>query len=202
MDIAKREAALAKKSEAPKQKDKQTVFLETVRRGVLTEVQKMVNEKEIDVNGKDAKGRSALVVASKRGHLAIAIILLGAGANINLADDAGNTALMTAALNGQGAVVEMLLAAGADTALTNHYGRTADVLATYMKHTYIKQQLTDADDKRKAAAAAKTNVSSSPSVVSTQTVPSQTTLDNSPATPTILAPAMPPDPASARALTR
>ena len=71
------------------------------------------------------EGRVCLHRASFRGYLAIVILLLAAGANVDKQSNGGNTPLMLAASNGNIEVVKELLKAGANKELKNKYDRTA-----------------------------------------------------------------------------
>jgi len=71
------------------------------------------------VNARNTTGATALMVASGRGHLAIAKLLLERGADPNLQDALGRTALFVPAMLGISKVVELLLAAGADPNLAS-----------------------------------------------------------------------------------
>ncbi|KAM0283576.1 hypothetical protein ACHAO9_009681 [Fusarium lateritium] len=63
----------------------------------------------------DELGNDAFYCACAKGHLPIAIYLLGKGADINRGNNEGNTPLHIAATRGQEAIVEFLLHAGANT---------------------------------------------------------------------------------------
>jgi uncharacterized protein len=74
-----------------------------------------------DVNAIDARGKTALMVASCRGHTEIVTALIAAGAEVNARDSDSNTALIYAAYFSQlaptsrwVAIVQALIAAGAD----------------------------------------------------------------------------------------
>ena len=75
---------------------------------------------------------SPLVLAASAGHVAIAHMLLNAGADINLpcAEMEGATALLGASMMGQDELVGYLLEAGADPLLKNNHGATAMVAAS------------------------------------------------------------------------
>ncbi len=77
----------------------------------------------------DALGRGALHGAALAGHAAIADVLLGAGANPNLADRHGTTPLMEGARRGAVALVELLGKRKADCAARDAHGRSALVIA-------------------------------------------------------------------------
>ncbi|MDO9047023.1 MAG: ankyrin repeat domain-containing protein [Methylobacter sp.] len=68
----------------------------------------------IDVNGKTAGGRTALMAASFNGNVKIVKALLAYGADVGLADNSGATALMDALVFGNEDIINLLIAAGAD----------------------------------------------------------------------------------------
>ena len=87
-------------------------------------------------------GASALRLASVRGHVRIAKLLLdgkyeGKGADINLQCDFGWTPLTIACRKGNEAVVRQLLERGANTLLRNKDGRTALFTARANEHAAI-----------------------------------------------------------------
>jgi ankyrin repeat protein len=95
-----------------------------------------------DVEAKDPKGYTPLILASYNGHAAATEILLTNGAMVDARDGArGNTALMGAAFKGYGAFIERLLIAGADPNATNKAGQTALMMAALVGQTSIVDQL-------------------------------------------------------------
>ena len=68
----------------------------------------------VDVNGKTATGRTAMMAASFNGNVRVARILLAYGADVNLSDNLGSTALMDAVVFGSEELVKLLITAGAD----------------------------------------------------------------------------------------
>jgi hypothetical protein len=85
---------------------------------------------------KGVKDTSSLMLASSEGHLEVAKILLGAGADVNYALQHGQTALMVAAYEGRVGVVRLLLERGAD-ATRSACGMTAMGLALAKKHAAV-----------------------------------------------------------------
>ncbi|KAG2485469.1 hypothetical protein HYH03_015845 [Edaphochlamys debaryana] len=66
-----------------------------------------------DLEAVDEEGRTALIFASRDGHLEVVKALLAAGARVEAADEDGSTPLMHASRHGHLEVVKALLAAGA-----------------------------------------------------------------------------------------
>lgn len=81
-------------------------------------------------NSRNKHGVPALCLASRTKHVAVAELLMGFGADINLqSEDRGYSALMDAALAGSQELLEFLLSRGADPNLQSKDGQTALVVA-------------------------------------------------------------------------
>ena len=81
-----------------------------------------------DVQARDAKGRTPLLVAARLGRISAARLLLEAGAEVDVRGEAMNiTPLMAAAQRGDAPLVRLLLEAGADPNAVSRNG--AGVLA-------------------------------------------------------------------------
>lgn len=78
-----------------------------------------------DVNAKDARGYSPLMLAAYSGSLEAAQLLLQVGADPDTADVAGNSALMGAAFKGNVYMIDVLLKKGANPDLRNNANMTA-----------------------------------------------------------------------------
>lgn len=86
-------------------------------------------------NAKDAKGWSALMLASMRGQTAAVRALVASGADVNEKNDVGGTALMMAAIRGDQEVIQTLLANNASVNARNREGWTPLMYATWNGHT-------------------------------------------------------------------
>ena len=75
-----------------------------------------------DLEARDGRGYSPLMLAAYSGSAAAFDCLLAAGANPNSADDGGNSVLMGASFKGYVAIIEKLLDAGADLTAKNAAG--------------------------------------------------------------------------------
>lgn len=78
-----------------------------------------------DIDERDARGYSALMLAAYSGNGRAFEVLLRRGADPNTADDAGNSVLMGACFKGQLGMVKALLASGADVTAKNAAGLDA-----------------------------------------------------------------------------
>lgn len=77
-------------------------------------------EKGADANEADAETKTtALHLSADRGNLAISLMLLNAGANVNSQDINGDTPLHNACLCGHKEIISLLLSRGADKQLQN-----------------------------------------------------------------------------------
>ena len=93
----------------------------------------------VDVEALDEQGVTALMKASKNGHLETVHTLLDAGASTE--DGRANSALVWAAWGGHLSVVELLLERGADIRAMDENGNTALFDAARMGHTEIVKTL-------------------------------------------------------------
>lgn len=95
-----------------------------------------------DISATDAKGHTALILATYHDQGATAALLLAHGAAINQGDTGrGNTALMGVAFKGYAGLARQLLAAGADPHATNMAGQTALMMAALFNHGEIVDAL-------------------------------------------------------------
>src|SRR5437764_450288 len=102
-------------------------LIEAVKNRDVESVRALLQERpaRIDVNAAQGDGAPALHWAAHRDDLAIADLLIRAGARANVANDLGATPLHLACTNRSAAMVERLLAAGADARATLLNGETA-----------------------------------------------------------------------------
>src|SRR5436190_19722575 len=101
-----------------------TRLIDAVRRVDANAVRRLLEQK-IDVNLTQPDGATALHWAAHRNDVAIADLLIRAGAKVDVADEGGVTALGLASLNASAAMVERLLTAGANP----NAGRESPVLS-------------------------------------------------------------------------
>ena len=78
-----------------------------------------------DIDERDPRGHSALMLATYSGSWEAFELLLARGADPNGADFGGNTILMAAAFKGHPGMIRHLLACGADPLAKNAAGLTA-----------------------------------------------------------------------------
>lgn len=91
-----------------------------------------------DLEGRDARGFTALVLASYNDQLSTTALLLDAGAVADgTGEDRVNTALMGVAFKGYAGIARLLLDRGADVNRTNGVGQTALMMAALFGHMPI-----------------------------------------------------------------
>ena len=94
--------------------------------GDYKEIQRLVNEDDINLRNKDSSiGATALFVAVERGYLEAVQILLSAGVGVNSTDSAGQTSLHRSTRRGNKKLITALLQHGAIVDLKDDEGRTA-----------------------------------------------------------------------------
>lgn len=105
-----------------------------------------------NVDAQDEQRRTALMLASKKGHLEIVKTLVNAGATLNLQSNeggyGGNTALMYACRHGHLEIMKILIDSGANLNLRGNEwareGYTALIYSAYNGHQKIVKALIDA----------------------------------------------------------
>ncbi|MBQ7732548.1 MAG: ankyrin repeat domain-containing protein [Synergistaceae bacterium] len=116
----------------------------------LKAVQALLREK-IDINARDEKRRTLLIIASSKGknksvnkqNFHLVKLLLECKPDVNAKDNYGNTALIMAARNGNLRIVKELINAGADVNVKNDKGFTALMRAELHKYHKTAQFLRD-----------------------------------------------------------
>ena len=108
-----------------------------------------------DVNGRDPRGFTPIILASYNGHLETTEALIAAKGDACLPDrDQGNTAQMGVAFKGDDRIAARLLKAGCDVDARNHAGQTALMMAALFGRTAQIDMLIAAGADRTAVDAA------------------------------------------------
>ena len=94
-----------------------------------------------DLNTRDEKGYTALILAAYHGQAQAVALLLKAGADPCAQDNRGNTALMGAIFKGEVLIARRLLAAGCQPNQRNNAGQTAAMYAALFQRAEILQTL-------------------------------------------------------------
>ena len=103
----------------------------------------MLLDKGANPNAYGQMGKTALIYASKNGHLEIVRALLDKDANPNFKDKNDETPLIHASKNGHLEIVRALLDKGADVQVISDYGSTALMHASKNGHLEIVRALLD-----------------------------------------------------------
>jgi len=109
----------------------------------LPEIVDVLLQAGADVN-EVQDGRTPLMIAAEKGHLAIAQRLLARGAQLELRSDFGQTALYRAVFKEKPELVKLLLDAGANPNTRSHDGYTPLLCAVVDKNTTIIHHLLEA----------------------------------------------------------
>lgn len=94
------------------------------RSGQVDRINQFLNS-GYDINSKNEKGHSLLMLAAYNGHYNLAQILIDRGADVNSIDHSGNSVLMGVVFKGNGQLFNLLLNSGADLEIQNHKKQTA-----------------------------------------------------------------------------
>ena len=78
-----------------------------------------------DINSKNEKGHSALMLAAYNGHYNLVQFLISQGADVNSIDISGSTILMGVVFKGHSQIFDLLVKAGADLELQNQKNQTS-----------------------------------------------------------------------------
>ncbi|XP_061561382.1 ankyrin repeat and SAM domain-containing protein 3 [Phycodurus eques] len=106
-------------------------------------VAECIQRREVDLNGKNVGGWTALMYASYIGHDNIANLLLEAGVNVNATTAKGQTPLMLAASCGNESIAYFLLHQGAELEVKDSRGCTALFHCTSAGHQQMVKFLLD-----------------------------------------------------------
>jgi hypothetical protein len=96
-----------------------TRFLAAVRGGHVYMVKPFLLNLDLIGNNPHKDLEKGLLIATERGHLKVAELLLNAGANVNAVDEDGKTPLHAASVVSSPALVKLLLAEGANVNAVN-----------------------------------------------------------------------------------
>ncbi|HEY9315427.1 ankyrin repeat domain-containing protein [Williamsia sp.] len=99
---------------------------------------------DLELETRDADGRTPLVVATKAGDVEAARTLILAGADVNAEDNMSDSAFLYAGAEGMDEILILTLAHGADVRSLNRFGGTALIPAAEKGHPTTVQLLIDA----------------------------------------------------------
>jgi ankyrin repeat protein len=93
------------------------------------------------IDARDARGRTALLIATHQNNIEEARRLIVAGADVNAKDDIQDSPYLYAAAEGRLEILRLTLAAGADFKSTNRYGGTGLIPAAHHGHVEVVREL-------------------------------------------------------------
>jgi ankyrin repeat protein len=108
-------------------------LVEAAERGDLATVRKLLDSGTA-IDGRDSRGRTALLAATHANRVPVARLLIERGADVNAKDDIQDSAYLYAGAEGRVEILRMTLAAGANLKSTNRYGGTALIPAAHHGH--------------------------------------------------------------------
>jgi len=118
----------------------QQIALDYARDGETDALAEMVRA-GMPVNLADREGNTLLMLATCRGYVETARMLLVSGAEVDRRNDRGQTPLGGAASGGYGELVDILLQHGADVDADNGDGMTPIMFASMFGRTAVVEQL-------------------------------------------------------------
>lgn len=99
----------------------------------------------VPVDGRDSRGRTALLAATHANAIDAARTLIGRGADVNARDHIDDSPYLYAAAEGRVEILKMTLDAGADLASTNRYGGTGLIPAAHHGYPEVVRMLLDTE---------------------------------------------------------
>lgn len=117
-----------------------TRLLYAAQRGDAPAIGRLLKE-PVDLDPRDAQGRTPLMLATLGNHLEAARVLIEAGADVNAKDARQDSPYLYAGASGLNEILRLTLAHGADLTSTNRYGGTALIHAAERGHVQTVQLL-------------------------------------------------------------
>ncbi len=97
-------------------------------------------EARAELEARDHRNRTPLLVASAHDHVGVAQLLVDSGADPNAMDDRHDTPWLVTGVTGSVAMLEVLLPAGADLTIRNRYGGVSVIPASERGHIeYVRR---------------------------------------------------------------
>jgi TonB family protein len=110
-----------------------------IRAGRYQTAEKLLGNADVDPDSRDGEGWTALMYAARSENQDLVVLLLKAGAALDLVNRDGETALIVAVKRGNVEAARQLLMAGADVKPKDARGRTALEWAETDNRTYLSQ---------------------------------------------------------------
>ncbi|MGG3890524.1 ankyrin repeat domain-containing protein [Metabacillus fastidiosus] len=109
-------------------------LIKAVELNDIHKIKKLISD-GADLDTKDLRGRTPLMIATYNKETKIVKLLIQGGADVNLQDDMENNPFLYAAAEGYTDIVKLTIRAGADPSITDRYGGTALIPAA--EHGYV-----------------------------------------------------------------
>lgn len=136
----KRRALLAMAALAGAARATPAALLQAAERGDVATLKRLLDA-GVPVDTRDARGRTALLVATHADRVEAAALLIARGADVNAKDDIQDSPFLYAGAEGRLAILKLTLKAGADLTSTNRYGGTALIPAAHHGHVETVREL-------------------------------------------------------------
>lgn len=117
----------------PMNNTSQDIF-QFIEQNNIGEINKYIEQKK-DLEIRNSKNETPLIAATYRNDIAIAKLLIGAGANVNAQDKMLNSPFLYAGASGFTEIVKLCVKNGADYKVYNRYGGSALIPACEKGHT-------------------------------------------------------------------
>jgi ankyrin repeat protein len=121
--------------------DTNSDLLEAARGGHFDRAQELLTKENLDLNFKNEKGHSALMLAAYHGHYELTKFFISAGADVNSVDNSSNSILMGVVFKGHRQIFEILVQAGAKLDFANDKKQTALDYAILFGHRDILSRI-------------------------------------------------------------
>lgn len=116
-------------------------LIDAAAAGDIGALRALLETSELDLNMRDARGRTALMAATYANQPAAVELLLNAGADVDLQDDMLNNPFLYAGAEGLMEILKLTHEAGADPTIRNRYGGVAIIPASERGHLDAVQYL-------------------------------------------------------------
>lgn len=120
-------------------------LVEAAGRGDLSAVESLLAA-GLDVDERDARGRTAVMAATHGERADIVRVLIQAGANVDLQDERRDNIFLYAGARGLLEILRLAVEAGASTTLTNRYGGSALIPAAERGHVEVVREILTTTD--------------------------------------------------------
>src|SRR5882757_283193 len=118
------------------------LYFDAAREGRVDLLDGLIKDR-MDVDLRDSRGFTPLILAAYNGQLAAVDFHIGRGANPCAVDPKGNSSLMGVAFKGDAKVAARLLAERCDVNAANHAGQTALMMAALFGRTDVVKLLVE-----------------------------------------------------------